>query len=102
MLNLVIGVVAGLAITFVLNVVKQKKASRSSADPASSEHSMWVTIRRLALAGFVGFILGGVTAGMLERIYGLDDIPFGSLTATLLIAGWVVVVWLLMERRNWP
>ncbi len=59
----------------------------------------WRTVMQLLLSAAIGFVLGGMTAGFLERM-GAENIEFMSITANLLIAFWTALVWLLLSRRE--
>lgn len=116
--NIIVSVISGLITTAILEGVKKMRGGKEAAvveappeasartlEPAppqapaparSSRAGFWV---RLIVSPLAGFLLGGLTAGLLEA-GGEESIEFGSTLANVLIVGWTVVVWLFLSRRK--
>lgn len=104
-MDLFIALFAAVLVAVMLEAVgwarrRHAAAEGADAEPTSArERSVERTLLRLAAAVFAGFVLGGVTAGMLERGLGVEAIELFTWRANALIAAWTGVVWWYLVRR---
>ncbi|HMB90470.1 MAG TPA: hypothetical protein VKP65_06465, partial [Rhodothermales bacterium] len=80
--NILISVIFGATTAGLLEVwrrVRMRWAEEEGAEAATEQagHPAWRTILRLLLATIIGFVMGGITAGLLEAM-GVKEIAFGS------------------------
>lgn len=105
--NILTGVIFGLVTAGLLELWRRVRAHRAEqvvaagpdAAPAAPKSPAGGTILRLLLATLIGFVMGGITAGLLEEM-GVEDIAFGSLLANTLIAIWTGFVWWLLSGHT--
>ena len=80
---------------------RRQRAQEEATGAAASHYDVvWRTLTRLAVAVFAGFVLGGVTAGVLERALGLPDIELFTWRANALIAKWTGLAWWYISTRR--
>ena len=103
MTDLFIALFAAVLVAVVLEAVGWARRRRTTAEDAEvtnpREQTVERTLLRLAAAVFAGFVLGGVTAGMLERGLEVEAIELFTWRANALIAAWTGVVWWYLVRR---
>ena len=104
--KIIIGVFCAVAVAAILEYVGRKRRARRRQAEASGEEvaldsfdTAFQTITRLFWAVFIGVVMGGLTAGILQE-FGTGEIEFFSPLANVLIAFWTALVWWYVSRRD--
>ena len=106
--KIILGLLCAAVVAGLLEYAGRRRAKRKQAAPdegapqtaaGADFDTAWKTIVRLFWSVSIGFVLGGLTAGILEEL-GTGEIEFMSFLANALIAFWTALVWWYVSRRN--